>query len=233
MHTSTTPKESFAGRILPMVERAEKFLGLAPTHLLNPEYADTLRLALEGSTRNECMINLVGTLQTFNRPDLNITPRVSKDAGKLEDRHYRFMAAFIIQNGRKLIEKLSTSEAYDDDALFSLGGLFERYADLQTFHIALNLPAVEKAKAAKAGQNSHAHTKLLNDLIVSFVKDDPEISAKDLKKKLRAEAGEGVIVEFNDEDGDYFFLDAAGKEHSQKVSGIEDKLSKLRKKNSL
>jgi hypothetical protein len=74
---------------------------------------------------------------------------------------------------------------------------------------------------------SHARPDDLGSLIVEIVRDDPEISWKDLLKELERRAGQGVIESITEDD----FIQwrtSDGTTEKTPISGLKDRLTRAR-----
>lgn len=74
---------------------------------------------------------------------------------------------------------------------------------------------------------SHARPDDLGSLIVDIVRDDPEISWKDLLKELEKRAGQGLIESITEDD----FIQwrtSDGTTENTPISGLKDRLTRAR-----
>ena len=131
---------------------------------------------------------------------------------------------------RATLKKMATWDT-DDPSLSTIEKIFSRLATgrgiaaVTLLKNSIKLRADQKSRAQSRRASTERKTHPLDDLIVGFVKRNPDISAKVVIEKLEASAPDALLSSV--EDGQIFFTDLSLI--TLKVSGIPNRLSRIKK----
>ena len=131
---------------------------------------------------------------------------------------------------RATLKKMATWDT-DDPSLSTIEKIFSRLATgrgiaaVTLLKNSIKLRADQKSRAQSRRASTERKTHPLDDLIVGFVKRNPDISAKVVIEKLEALAPDSLLSSV--EDGEIFFTDLSLT--ALQISGIPNRLSRIKK----
>jgi hypothetical protein len=131
--------------------------------------------------------------------------------------------------------KMSNMECEDPRLAHAVNGLRRigqsRYGDASKYVEELEKANKETFSKIQSKHASNPKKDTLNELIKSYLRFTPEMTANELLLRLKGDIGNGVVDEIDDED--IYYFPTTGKDNqmpiSTKVSGLKNRLSRIKK----